>query len=54
MDIEAKRKRGKPKMRWSDKVEEDLKEKRWRREESFYRKLWTERYESEKRRMRMK
>jgi hypothetical protein len=33
--IQGKRKRRRPKLRWRDKVEEDLREKEWRREEAL-------------------
>lgn len=40
LDINGKRKRGRPKLRWSDKVEEDLREKGWNREDTLDRGLW--------------
>ena len=43
MEIEGLRKRGRPKMRWKDKVAEDLREKGWKREETLDRHLWKRR-----------
>lgn len=40
LNIGGKRKVGRPKLRWRDKVEEDLREKGWRRREALNRGLW--------------
>ncbi|KAI5707701.1 hypothetical protein M8J77_008053 [Diaphorina citri] len=43
LGIGGKRRRGRPKMRWRDKVEEDLREKGWRKEEALDRRKWRSR-----------
>ena len=40
MSITGKRKRGRPKMRWKDRVNEDMREKGWHRGEALDRLLW--------------
>ncbi|KAL1454137.1 hypothetical protein WDU94_010418, partial [Cyamophila willieti] len=40
LNIGGKRKVGRPKLRWRDKVEEDLREKGWKRREALNRGLW--------------
>ncbi|KAI5715080.1 hypothetical protein M8J77_010243 [Diaphorina citri] len=43
LEIRGRRKRGRPKKRWKDKVNEDLREKGWRRGEALDRGLWRRR-----------
>ncbi|KAL1447386.1 hypothetical protein WDU94_015651 [Cyamophila willieti] len=47
-DEKGKRKRGRPKLRWRDKVEEDLREKGWRSRETLDRGLWRRRIKKRK------
>lgn len=39
LEIESKKKRDRPKLKWGDTIEEDLREKGWRKEETMDRKL---------------
>ena len=43
LEIEGSRRRGRPKMRWKDRIAGDLREKGWKREEALDRKLWKRR-----------
>lgn len=43
LEIEGSRRRGRPKLRWKDKITGDLREKGWHREEVLDRHLWKRR-----------
>ncbi|XP_047000687.1 uncharacterized protein LOC124616424 [Schistocerca americana] len=43
IEIEGARRRGRPKMRWKDKISGDLREKGWKKKEAMDRVLWRRR-----------
>ena len=47
IEIGGRRKRGRPKTRWRDRVGEDLQKKGWRQQDSLDRKEWRRRIKKE-------